>query len=178
MPSLPTITNKQKALRAVASDEGYKEMRKAYTRLRDIEVKRIKRAQEAGYLKGQPEIPKLKDIGKDKAKLASEYAALSKMVENEKFNIKAFREESEKRVKTFQDLGYSFVTKENELNFGKFMGYMIDKYSQNTEEGKKLLLDSDIIVEGYDYVRERTKSSNHATISRLFNQFLRQEGYM
>ena len=110
--------------------------------------------------------------------MASEYVALSKMVDNEKFNIKAFREESEKRVKTFQDLGYSFVTKENEFNFGKFMGYMIDKYSQNTEEGKKLLLDSDIIVEGYDYVRERTKSSNHATISRLFNQFLRQEGYM
>ena len=166
--ALPTISNKQKALSAVKRHES--EMRKQYTRLRDLEVKRIKRAQEAGYLKGGVEIPTLKQIGRDPAALASEYSRLSKLV--------ALREESSKRVETFQQLGYDFVTEENELQFGEFMGYMIEKYSTETPDGKKLLLDSDIIVEGFEYVQERTKSSNHSTLSRLFNDFLRLEGYM
>ena len=88
------------------------------------------------------------------------------------------REEASKRVETFQKLGYDFVTKENELQFGKFMGYMVEKYSTETPDGKKMLLDSDIIVEGFDYVREHTKSSNHSTLSRLFNQFLEMSGYV
>lgn len=174
--ALPTISNKQKALSAVKRNES--EMRKQYTRLRDLEVKRIKRAQEAGYLKGGVEIPTLKQIGRDPAALASEYSRLSKLVETQSLRVGALREESSKRVETFQQLGYDFVTEENELQFGEFMGYMIEKYSTETPDGKKLLLDSDIIVEGFEYVQERTKSSNHSTLSRLFNDFLRLEGYM
>lgn len=173
--ALPTITNKQQALKAVTRDEG--EMRKAYTRLRDLEVKRIKRAQEAGYMSKGVEIPTLKQIGRDPAALASEYSRLSKLVESSSMRVGAMREESSQRVETFQKLGYTFVTEENELQFGEFMGYMIDKYSQDTPDGKKLLLDSDIIVEGFEYVQEHTKSSNHSTISRLFNQFLEISGY-
>lgn len=175
--ALPIITNKQKALRQAASDAGYKELRKNYTRLRDLEVKRIQRAQEAGYLSKGVQIPTLKEIGKDRAALASEYSRLSKLVENKSARVGALRNESRQRVETFQKLGYDFVTEENELQFGAFMGYMIDKYSEETPDGKKLLLDSDIIVEGFEYVSERTKSSNHSTISRLFNQFLKLEGY-
>ena len=174
--ALPTISNKQKALSAVKRHES--EMRKQYTRLRDLEVKRIKRAQEAGYLKGGVEIPTLKQIGRDPAALASEYSRLSKLVETQSLRVGALREESSKRVETFQQLGYDFVTEENELQFGEFMGYMIEKYSTETPDGKKLLLDSDIIVEGFEYVQERTKSSNHSTLSRLFNDFLSLEGYM
>ena len=173
--ALPTITNKQQALKAVTRNEG--EMRKAYTRLRDLEVKRIKRAQEAGYMSKGVEIPTLKQIGRDPAALASEYSRLSKLVESSSMRVGAMREESSQRVETFQKLGYTFVTEENELQFGEFMGYMIEKYSQNTPDGKKLLLDSDIIVEGFEYVQEHTKSSNHSTISRLFNQFLGISGY-
>lgn len=177
--SLPTITNKQKALRKASTDAGFKELKKEYTRLRDIEQKRIKRMQEAGYLKkNAPQIPTLKEIGKNPAALASEFSKLSKMVENENFRLSELRSESLQRVETFNKLGYDFVTEKNELQFGNFMEYMIEKYSTETPEGKKLLLDSDIIVEGFDYVQERTKSSNHSTISRLFNQYLRQEGYM
>ena len=173
--ALPTITNKQQALKAVTRNEG--EMRKAYTRLRDLEVKRIKRAQEAGYMSKGVEIPTLKQIGRDPAALASEYSRLSKLVESSSMRVGAMRKESAQRVETFQKLGYTFVTEENELQFGEFMGYMIDKYSQDTPDGKKLLLDSDIIVEGFEYVQEHTKSSNHSTISRLFNQFLEISGY-
>ena len=173
--ALPTITNKQQALKAVTRHEG--EMRKAYTRLRDLEVKRIKRAQDAGYMSKGVEIPTLKQIVRDPAALASEYSRLSKLVESSSMRVGAMREESSQRVETFQKLGYTFVTEENELQFGEFMGYMIEKYSQNTPDGKKLLLDSDIIVEGFEYVQEHTKSSNHSTISRLFNQFLEISGY-
>lgn len=172
---LPTITNKQQALKAVKRNES--EMRKTYTRLRDLEVKRIKRAQEAGYLGKGIEIPTLKQIGRDPAALASEYSRLSKLVESSSMRVGAMRKESSQRVEAFQKLGYTFVTEENELQFGEFMGYMIDKYCQDTPDGKKLLLDSDIIVEGFEYVQEHTKSSNHSTISRLFNQFLEISGY-
>ena len=90
--ALPTISNKQKALSAVKRHES--EMRKQYTRLRDLEVKRIKRAQEAGYLKGGVEIPTLKQIGRDPAALASEYSRLSKLVETQSLRVGALREES------------------------------------------------------------------------------------
>lgn len=173
--ALPTITNKQQALKAVTRNEG--EMRKAYTRLRNLEVKRIQRAQKAGYMSKGVEIPTLKQIGRDPAALASEYSRLSKLVESSSMRVGAMRAESSQRVKTLQKLGYTFVTEENELQFGEFMGYMINKYSQDTPDGKKLLLDSDIIVEGFEYVQEHTKSSNHSTISRLFNQFLEISGY-
>jgi len=173
--ALPTITNKQQALKAVTRNEG--EMRKAYTRLRDLEVKRIKRAQEAGYMSKGVNIPTLKEIGRDPAALASEFSRLSKLVESSSMRVGALKSESAQRVETFQRLGYDFVTQENELQFGDFMGYMIEKYSQNTPDGKKLLLDSDIIVEGFEYVQEHTKSSNHSTLSRLFNQFLEISGY-
>lgn len=175
---LPTNTNKEALKRQAAKPEGYKELRKQYTRLRDAEVKRVKRAQEAGYLKQGVYIPTLSEIGKEPADLVKEYARLSKLIENKSTRISGLREEASKRVKSFNDLGYDFVTEKNEKQFGEFMGYMIQKYSENTPDGKKLLLDSDIIVEGFDYVHERTNSSNHSTISRLFNQFLREEGLL
>lgn len=175
---LPTLTNKQKVLKRAESKLGVAQLRKDYTRLRDAAVKRVKRAQEAGYLSSGLNIPTLKEIGKSPADLASEYSRLSKFLESSSGSLTGMREEASKRVQTFQKLGYDFVTPENELQFGKFMGYMIEKYSTETPDGKKMLLDSDIIVEGFDYVREHTKSSNHATISRLFNQFLELSGYV
>lgn len=175
--ALPTITSKQKALRAARTDEGYKQLRADYSRLRSLEQKRIQRAQEAGYLESGVKLPTLKEIGNDKAALASEYSRLSKLIESGSTRVGELRDESRQRVETFHKLGYTFVTEENELQFGKYMGYMIEKYSEMTPDGKKLMLDSDIIVEGFDYIKEKTKSSNHATISRLFNQFLRGKGY-
>ena len=176
--NLPTITNLQTLRKRVATDQGVKQLRKDYSRLRSAMQKRVKRAQEAGYLERGIHLPTLKEIGSDRAALAAEYSRLSKLVKGTKASVKELREESSKRVETFQKLGYDFVTEENELQFGKFMGYMVDKYSTETPDGKKMLLDSDIIVEGFEYVAERTKSSNHATLSRLFNQFLRMEGIM
>ncbi len=175
---LPTQTNKQRLLQRASSKTGASQLRKDYSRLRDAAVKRVNRAQEAGYLSGGLNIPTLKEIGKNPADLASEYSKLSKFLESSSGSLTGMREEASKRVETFQKLGYDFVTKENELQFGKFMGYMVEKYSTETPDGKKMLLDSDIIVEGFDYVREHTKSSNHSTLSRLFNQFLEMSGYV
>lgn len=173
---LPTITNKQKALRKMTTDSGVKQMRKQYTQMRDVAQKRLKRAQSLGY-NLKMVIPTLKDIGSDPGDLAAEYSRLSKYLESKSSHFPELVKESEKRVESFHKLGYEFVTMENELTFGEFMGYMIQKYTQDTDDGKTLIYDSDLIVEGFDYVREHTKSSNHSTISRLFNQFLRNEGY-
>lgn len=175
--NLPTITNKQQALRKASSSAGSGQLRKDYSRLRDAAVKRVQRAMAAGYMEKGLQIPTLKEIGKDPAALASEYSRLSKFIESSSGSLTGMREEASKRVETFNKLGYDFVTPQNELQFGKFMGQMIEKYSEETPDGKKMLLDSDIIVEGFDYVREHTKSSNKSTLSRLFNTFLRLNGY-
>lgn len=174
---LPTITNKQQLMRRAESDAFTKQLRKDYTRLRDAAVKRVNRAMEAGYMEKGYNIPTLKEIGKSRSALASEYSRLSKFIESSSGTLTGMRQEASKRVETLNQLGYDFVTEENELQFGKFMGYMVEKYSQDTPDGKKMLLDSDIIVEGFDYVREHTKSSNKSTMSRLFNAFLRMNGY-
>ena len=96
---LPTITNKQKAQeRAERSDSALKAMRRDYSRMRDIAVKRIQRAQDAGYWRKGKEIPMLKDIGRDPADLAYEYSRLSKFLESSSSSVKQLRQESRQRV--------------------------------------------------------------------------------
>lgn len=175
---LPTITNKQKAQeRAERSDSALKAMRRDYSRMRDIAVKRIKRAQDAGYWRKGKEIPMLKDTGRDPADLAYEYSRLSKFLESSSSSVKQLREESRQRVESFQKLGYTFVTEENELDFGDYMEYMINKYETETEEGKKRLQDSDIIVEAYDYIKDNREKGTEEELDRLFQEFKKLKGY-
>lgn len=171
-------TNLQKVRSRIKSDSNYSLMRKEFSRMRSAVEKRMNRSMEAGLLERKVEIPTLEQIGSDRVNFAYEYSKLSKLYTSGGLGVKEMRKAQEKRVQSFQKLGYSFVTDENQLQFGRFMGYMVEKYSQETPDGKKMLLDSDIIVEGFDYVAERTKSQNHATISRLFNDYLRQEGLL
>lgn len=176
--ALPIITNKQKVqAKADKSDASLKALRRDYTRLRDTAVKRVKRAQEAGYWKKGHEIPTLQEIGNDPADLAYEYSRLSKFLESSSSSIKNLRKESAKRVASFQELGYDFVTTENEMDFGEYMGYMIDKYSEETPDGKKLLIDSDQIVEAYEYISENRKKGSASELETLFNEFRRLKGY-
>ena len=175
---LPTITSKQKAQeRAERSDSALKAMRKDYTRMRDIAVKRIKRAQEAGYWRKGKEIPTLAEVGRDPADLAYEYSRLSKFLESSSSSVKQLRQESRQRVESFQKLGYTFVTEENELDFGDYMEYMINKYETETEEGKKRLQDSDIIVEAYDYIKDNREEGTEEELDRLFQEFKKLKGY-
>ena len=152
------------------------DMRKEYTKMRDVVNKRVGRARAAGYLTGEKyDIPKIREI-KDNYEFAQEYTRLKELYENENMTLTEFRKETKQRVESLHEVGYSFVNEQNELQFGQFMGYMVNKYSTETEEGKKLLLDSDVIASGFDYVHSKTKSSNHSTISRLFNEYLRSQG--
>ena len=175
---LPTITNKQQAQkRADRSDSALKAMRRDYSRMRDIAVKRIARAQEAGYWRKGKEIPTLAEIGRDPADLAYEYSRLSKFLESSSSSIKNLRAESQKRVESFQKLGYKFVTMENELDFGDYMEYMINKYETETEEGKQRMKDSDIIVKAYDYIKDNIEDGTEEELDRLFEEFLELRGY-
>ena len=175
---LPIITSKQKAQeRAERSDSALKAMRRDYSRMRDIAVKRIARAQEAGYWRKGKEIPTLAEIGRDPADLAYEYSRLSKFLESPSSSVKQLRKESRQRVESFQKLGYTFVTEENELDFGDYMEYMINKYETETEEGKKRLQDSDIIVEAYDYIKDNREKGTVEELDRLFQEFKKLKGY-
>lgn len=177
--ALPIITNKQKVqAKADKSDASLKALRRDYTRLRDTAVKRVKRAQEAGYWRKGHDIPTLQEIGNDPADIAYEYSRLSKFLESSSSSIKNLRKESAKRVASFQELGYDFVTMENEFDFGDYMEFMISKYSEETEDGKKRLVDSDIIVEAYEYISENRKEGSASELESLFNEFRKLKGYV
>ena len=173
---LPIITNKEKA--AKRAEAAYKAMRKDYTRMRDIAVKRIKRAQQAGYWRKGKEIPTLAEIGDNPADLSYEYSMLSKFLESSSSSVVNLRKESAQRVASFQRLGYKFVTLENEFDFGDYMEYMINKYETETEEGKKRMQDSDVIVKAYDYIKDNREEGTAEEIERLYNEFLKLKGYV
>lgn len=181
-----TITNLQQVQRQISkSDASYAQMRKEYTRMRDIAAKRLKRSQEAGYFQKGFDLPKLREIDaagspdKVKAALAKEYARLSGIVERDTLRVGQLRKESVKRAETFQELGFKFVTPENEISFGNFMGMMIEAFTTEIDGAKALLYDSDLIAESYEYISERLKEEdrNASEIGELFQEFLESQGY-
>ena len=61
--------------------------------------------------------------------------------------------------------------------FGVFMENFRRKYELDTPEGKRLLMDSDFALEAYDAISEKfTSKTNARSMSRMFNQYLRDEG--
>ena len=181
-----TNTNLQSVQRQIAkSDASYAQMRKEYTRMRDIAHKRLARSQEAGYFKKGFDLPKLKEIdsagspAEAKARLAKEYARLSGIIERDTLRVGQLREESRQRAEKFQELGYKFVTPENEISFGNFMGMMIEAYTTEIDGAKALLYDSDLIAESYEYISERLQEedANASEIGELFQEFLESQGY-
>lgn len=187
MASKPkTNTNLQSVQRQIAkSDASYAQMRKEYTRMRDIAAKRLKRSQEAGYFQKGFDLPKLKEIdaagspAEAKARLAKEYARLSGIIERDTLRVGQLREESLQRAEKFQELGYKFVTPENEISFGNFMGMMIEAYTTEIDGAKALLYDSDLIAESYEYISEKLQEedANASEIGELFQEFLESQGY-
>lgn len=110
--------------------EGGKEaeaaVRKEYTRLRDIAQKRLKRMGETmwadtqTYQRNVNHYPKLKDI-QSQSELAARLSDLSRYIEAQTSTISGMEQQMKKSLKTLHENGYMFVTRENYLDFGKFM---------------------------------------------------------
>lgn len=106
--------------------EAEKEIRKEYTRLRDIAQKRLKRmgstmwAETQTYKRNVNHYPKLKDI-QSPSELAARLSDLSRYIEAQTSTVSGLEQQMKKSLKTLHENGYSFVTRENYLDFGKFM---------------------------------------------------------
>lgn len=103
-----------------------KEVRKEYTRLRDISQKRIKRLAAAGftdtevYQRNYKHYPKLKDI-KSKSELAQRLSDLSRFVASSQSTVKGIKERNKKTLEQLEEHGYDFVNESNLSDFGDFM---------------------------------------------------------
>lgn len=106
--------------------------RKEYTRLRDIAQKRLKRMGQSmfrdtqAYRLNVDAYPKLKDIrigkrGRPSADLAYKLSALARFVAAEQGSVAGMTRIMEKNLKTLHSHGFTFVTKQNYLNFARFM---------------------------------------------------------
>lgn len=103
-----------------------KQVRKEYTRLRDISQKRLKRLAAAGYTdtevyqRNYKHYPKLKDI-KSKSELAQRLSDLSRFVGSSQSTVKGIKERNKQTLDTLKEHGYGFVNEGNLSDFGDFM---------------------------------------------------------
>ena len=102
------------------------QIRKEYTRLRDIAQKRLKRLEKAGYAdtdvykRNIKHYPVLSDI-KSKNELSSRLSDLARFVSSQRSTVKGLKEIKKKSLETLHEHGYDFVNNENYEAFGKFM---------------------------------------------------------
>ena len=114
------------------------EIRKEYTRLRDIAQKRIKRLGESEfrtgrtYRKYKTGFPKLSQI-KNETELAYAMAELQKFVKSN-ITVRRIREIRRKQLKTLKTHKYNFVNEENFQDFSEFM----EDYKDNVIDKKQI----------------------------------------
>ena len=114
------------AIKALLEAGKQKEVRKEYTRLRDIAQKRLKRLEKAGltntaiYQSNYKRFKKLKDI-KSNSELASRLSDLARFIKDPRSTKKKLFEIRDKSLKTLHSHGYKFVNKDNYYDFAKFM---------------------------------------------------------
>ncbi len=110
--------------------EGDKELssqvRKEYTRLRDVAQKRLKRLKEAGYedteayKRNVMHYPTLKDI-KTQSELAQRLSDLSRFIKSELSTVSGIKERERKTLESLSENGFGFVNEGNLAEFGDFM---------------------------------------------------------
>lgn len=143
-----------------------REVRKEYTRLRDISQKRLKRLAAAGYentdvyKKNVKHYPKLKAIKTD-SELAQRLSDLSRFVGSTQSTVRGLKEREKKVLKTLKKNGYKYVNESNLSDFGEFMEYYRDAmYDLEYDSGdaadlytvvEKNKLDPEKVKEDFDF---------------------------
>lgn len=156
---------------------GTKGIRAEYAELRKIANKRIARAQKTGALSDLEPFPTTKSLGSDTERIAKAMSSVLKFLSGKKSTARGRAETRAKTVKSLEKIGYDGITEKNVDLFGQFMENFKRKYELDTPEGKRLLMDSDFAVEVFDTISEHfTSKTNARSMSRMFNQYLRDEG--
>lgn len=151
-----------------------KEVRKEYTRLRDISQKRLKRLKAAGYeqmdvyQKNYKHYPKLKDI-KSKSELAQRLSDLSRFVGSTQSTVKGLKDREKKVLAQLKKHGYKYVNESNLSDFGDFMEYYRDAmYDLEYDSGdaaelftvvEKNKLDPEKVKEYFDFWLENLEEA-------------------
>lgn len=128
-------------LRAEMKAGNLKEIRKEYTRLRDISQKRLKRMGKSMfkdtqmYKRNVNHYPLLKDI-QSESELAARLSDLSRFIMSQTSTVSGMNAQMNKSLKTLHEHDYNFVTKENFISFGKFMEeYRFQKLDEMYDSG-------------------------------------------
>lgn len=109
------------------------QIRKEYSRLRDIAMKRIKRmsatrfAETNIYKRNYRHYPKLKDI-KSNAELAGRLADLAEFIKSPYSTVSKQKSIMQKSLTTLHEHHYNFVNEDNFIDFGKFMEEYRDQH--------------------------------------------------
>ena len=151
-----------------------REVRKEYTRLRDIAQKRLKRLAAAGYettdvyKKNVKHYPKLKAI-RTESELAQRLSDLSRFVGSTQSTVKGLKEREKKVLKTLKKNGYKYVNESNLSDFGEFMEYYRDAmYDLEYDSGdaadlytvvEKNKLDPEKVKEDFDFWLENIEEA-------------------
>lgn len=113
-------------LKALLENKKESQVRKEYSRLRDIAQKRLKRLEEAGfsetevYKKNISHYPTLKEI-KTKSELAQRLSDLSRFIKSSQTTVQGIKERRQKVLESLSEHGYGFVNESNLNEFGDFM---------------------------------------------------------
>lgn len=128
-------------IRNYIKNNGAADIRKEYTRLRDIAQKRLKRMQGTmwtetqTYLKNVNHYPTLKNIQSD-ADLAKRLSDLSRFISAKTGSVSGLESQMKKSLATLSENGYTFVTRSNFIPFGQFMEeYRFQKLDEIYDSG-------------------------------------------
>lgn len=129
------------------------ELRKEYTRLRSIAVKRLARLEKAGYERTsvykyfkKPVLKKLSDI-KTMSNLAKSLAQLAQFIESPLSTVTGQKEQRKSKIEKLQSYGYEI----DESNFDNFTEWM----ELLAGQAEDLLYDSEGLVELWETIREK-----------------------
>lgn len=163
-----------------------KEMRKEYTKLRDIFQKRVKRAAAQGYrqalpylkgnyayiptLKEQAQLPYLKNVGPEVKNRDLEFRLnelrrlVSEGVSSIRRQVQLSRERDTAVIQALRNAGYEHITQSTLKSFGRFMDQMREQYG-------KRLPNSEEMAEFFDSLKYNTKRKSTPYLVQLWEDY-------
>ena len=146
------------------------DIRKEYTRLRDIAQKRIKR----GGL--DVVIPKLKELSGN-TELAKNFAYLNRFIASERSTARGRKRIQEREVATLERHKFTGINTKNVGDFNRFMSWYREKYTAELPTGRLMVIDSDTVVAAFREVNDQiSQETKNRTISRIFNEWMKEQG--
>lgn len=146
------------------------DIRKEYTRLRDIAQKRIKR----GGL--DVKIPKLGELANN-SELAKNFAFLNRFIASETSTAEGRKRIQQREVETLERHKFTGINTKNVGDFNRFMSWYREKYTAELPTGRLMVIDSDTVVAAFREVNDRiSQETKNRTISRIFNEWMAEQG--